>query len=533
MINDNLYAEFRPQPVPLQSPADSAGQWVNLQNLANQGQLQQAQTTGVNLENQQRQIQMDNMRKLNDAYKGALNPDGTIDTGKLSSALAANGTGSQIPAVLKGVTEYQQSLANLGKSRLDVQNLQADALGSFGKTMQAADYDPQLFLTKAQMALSTPNALDPQQVPQLRQQIQQVQQSLLQDPTGAAARKIIQPFADNAVASSEKWATIQAQQDQAKARLLQAGNSKENADRQKETADTASAAKVLANSASDAEYQQKLAVLKEMSPNIAAKFPAQFDSQAVLRVGMTPDQIAADERNRTNQANEQAYREQMLGLERIRTNLEATRISGGGAQTPDNAANQNRASQADYEKAQTEEQRLNNLRSQLGVALTSGGKLYVSGDDKGNAKLLQVPTGGDKGWSADQIQEMQRGMLALYQQTGPAIKNATANKNAAFQRVNPGQQPKVSNDQANADYDAGDATLYKKLGVQPPAPPAAAPPAQQPGAAPGQQPQQRPGAPAPAGAVKTVRLPDGRYVTGTQAQLDAFMKEAGLKVAGQ
>lgn len=192
------------------------GRVIALQNAIQGQKLQQQQLVGSQQENEMRGVQLQQMQALNSAYKGALNPDGSIDTGKLSSALAANGAGSRIPDVLKGVAQYQQTIANLGKTRAEVANLQADALGSLGHTLQTANYDPQLFLTKAQAAVNA-KAVDPQSI---MPQVQQVQQALQQDPTGATARQLVKQIADSATASSQAWQKIQAQQETAQGAMM-------------------------------------------------------------------------------------------------------------------------------------------------------------------------------------------------------------------------------------------------------------------------------------------------------------------------
>src|SRR5690348_14288395 len=99
----------------MQSPLDSYQKLLALRNAQQTNALNAQQVQGAELENQQRQLQMQQTQALNEAYRGAITPgeDGsaTIDTDKLSRALAASGHGAAIPTVLKGVTDYQKSLA--------------------------------------------------------------------------------------------------------------------------------------------------------------------------------------------------------------------------------------------------------------------------------------------------------------------------------------------------------------------------------------------------------------------------------------
>jgi hypothetical protein len=308
-----------PQPY---DPMAAYGRVLQLQNALQGQQLQQAQITGAQQENQMRAVQMDQMQKMNALYRGSFAPDGTVDIGRLSQAMAANGLGSKIPEVLKGVTEYQQSIANLGKTRLEVQNLEADALGGLGRTLQTANYDPQLFLTKAQMAIDA-KAADPQNV---QPQIQQVQQALLQDPAGATARQVVKGFADAAVQSSEKWQTIANSAKSAEGSYLRGQAAEQNADREQLKQDTQAAAVQLGQAPDQASYA---AIWNKLPAGVARRFdaPEQWNAQTTpqkaLNAGKTAHELAAEQQAATNAKNEQDYRTATLAEGAQRVGIEA------------------------------------------------------------------------------------------------------------------------------------------------------------------------------------------------------------------
>jgi hypothetical protein len=192
-----------PQP---ENVLDAYGKAQALIGGAQQRQLTAQQIQGAQLENQQRQIQLDQTKAVNEAYLGALSTDEsgtpTIDAGKLSNALATHNAGAAIPGVLKGVTEFQQSAATLAKTRGEVQQQQVDLGGSLGAAVKSSGYDPHLFITLATHAVQA-KAADPQTTLPV---LQKVTAALQQDPTGQSAKQLVQQFADQLIAASPKQA---------------------------------------------------------------------------------------------------------------------------------------------------------------------------------------------------------------------------------------------------------------------------------------------------------------------------------------
>jgi hypothetical protein len=295
--NPSIILGYKPADIP--DPLETRVRQQQLSMLAGQQQLQQQQLVGAQQENAARDLQMKQTQTLNDAYKGALtiSADGTasVDNAKLTQGLAAGGAGSRIPDVLKGVNEYQKSIADLGEANGKVAALQNDAAGGLGATVKNADYDPHLFLTLAQHALDA-KAVDPKFVAPM---ITQVNQLLQQDPTGAQAKAVVQQLSDHFITQSPAQQKLISEGQTAQGGLLRGEAARDNAAREKEQADKQDAATMLANQKTQADYT---AAWEKLPAGVARKFPlpeawTPQTSAAVLRVGMTPaQQQEADDR---------------------------------------------------------------------------------------------------------------------------------------------------------------------------------------------------------------------------------------------
>src|SRR6185312_14238746 len=174
--NPNIILAATQQPVQVEGPLDTYNKLLTLQRARGAQQLQDAQITEAQQSIEARQRQMEQMQALNDAYRSAITPgeDGnsTIDTERLTNALAQGGHGAAIPTVLKGVTDYQKTLTDLKKDAADLRTKQTDFAGGVGYTLQQAGYDPHLFLTLASHAVAD-KAVNPAAVTPLIQQVQQ------------------------------------------------------------------------------------------------------------------------------------------------------------------------------------------------------------------------------------------------------------------------------------------------------------------------------------------------------------------------
>ena len=224
-----------PRPPEVISPQQSMAQMVNLRSAMQGQQLQQQQLQAAQMENQQRAIQLDQTRALNAAYQSALTVDPTtgqanIDRDSLTQALAKAGHGSAIPTIMKSLNDYDKSNVDLQQARTNLAKAEAEHAGSLGASVRAAGYDPQLFLTLTADAVRQKH-VEPQIVAPM---IQQVQQAMQQDPSGAAAKQVTQRFADQMISGSEKQRELDAAAQTARARQTTAQTGAEKEQREKD-----------------------------------------------------------------------------------------------------------------------------------------------------------------------------------------------------------------------------------------------------------------------------------------------------------
>jgi hypothetical protein len=301
-------------------PLAQYGRVLALKNVIQQGQIGQQQLQEGNLDLQSKQMQIDQTKALNDAYRGALttNPDGTpdIDTGKLTQAITASGHGSVLPDVLDKAQKYKQSTATLQKTLGEVAQQQRDNFGDLGATVKAAGGDPNLFLTLAQHGISS-KTIDPQMA---QQYIQAVQQALQQDPSGATAKPIVGAIADRLIAGSETQQKLANERMASEARqtAAQTGAAKETREAgQQEFTNTIQ--DLTANPPkSPAEYQQRVGSKTFNTANriFTAVPPGQYDpatsADTLRKLGMTPEQQTQATQAAKNEQDTQTYRGQEL-----------------------------------------------------------------------------------------------------------------------------------------------------------------------------------------------------------------------------
>jgi hypothetical protein len=167
---------------------------------------------------------------VNQAYQGAFKKDANgnmaLDTEGLQQALAANGHGAAVPAVMKGILDYQTAKTAQQEQLQKLQAGGADALGSLGYALQQANYDPQLAHTIIQDHLNDPG-LDAQH----RQQLIQEQQAIAQNPA------LIKQMADQWVAQSPAQQAKEIERQKAAADTTKAGASQQEADTKQQEAD--------------------------------------------------------------------------------------------------------------------------------------------------------------------------------------------------------------------------------------------------------------------------------------------------------
>lgn len=182
---------------------------IQAQPYQQQALEQEQQSRALAIQNQQYEIAQ--RQAINQAYRDAVQPDANgqpqFDTDKLTKALAASGHGEAIPGIMKGITDYQKSHADLQKAQNEVEVQGRDAGGAAGYAISKANYDPNLADAILEHQMSQPN-LDPQHA----QMYQQMRQQIQQDPTK------VKQLADQLIAQSPKYTELQTQEAAAEAR---------------------------------------------------------------------------------------------------------------------------------------------------------------------------------------------------------------------------------------------------------------------------------------------------------------------------
>lgn len=255
----------------LESPADAQARALNLQRLTQdtqqQAQLGPEHIRAAQMENQQRKIQMEQAAAVRKAYQDAMTigPDGrtSVDSDKLTKALASGGHGDAIPGILKGMNDFQKSTAEVAELNAKVANAQADYGGIVGTVSKAAGYDPHLFLTKAQQAVAA-KAVKPEEVQPL---IQAVEAALQQDPTGESARGIVRQISDHLIAASpaQTKLTNEGLTAQGAAQRGEAATAAAKLNREKWNVESKGA-----EAKANAEYRQNVVAQLATAPNPAA-----------------------------------------------------------------------------------------------------------------------------------------------------------------------------------------------------------------------------------------------------------------------
>lgn len=191
-------------------PLEAYSRVMALKSALGQQQLQQQALQSGAIDQQTRQMQLDQMHAQNAIWAKAfkVDADGTpsIDQNALKQVLADNPNGAgAIPQVLENVTKYHQSLATLNKTiqesaetanKVRVQG--QDAAGYLGLSIKQAGYEPRMALGLMGQAADSNPALKERLVPV----IQQGQKLMILDPSGAKATEFFQQTFDPLIAQS-------------------------------------------------------------------------------------------------------------------------------------------------------------------------------------------------------------------------------------------------------------------------------------------------------------------------------------------
>lgn len=121
------------KPVQLADPAELAQRALTIRDLTQRGQMQDLQYQGATRDFQ-------NQQKLADLYRGAIKPDGTLDTEGLTSGMAQAGLGAQIPAIQKAALEAREARVKTSAAELGVQKQKLDLVnGSLASLLTKPD----------------------------------------------------------------------------------------------------------------------------------------------------------------------------------------------------------------------------------------------------------------------------------------------------------------------------------------------------------------------------------------------------------
>lgn len=119
-IDPSIALQARPS-VQLENPLDLQAKAMTLHDLAGRGQLQQMQI-------QQAQQEQEQQRTLSDLYRGAINPDGTVNRQAILSGAAEQGLGNRIPGLQKQFAEAEKATADVGHVQAQTSDLQAKVM---------------------------------------------------------------------------------------------------------------------------------------------------------------------------------------------------------------------------------------------------------------------------------------------------------------------------------------------------------------------------------------------------------------------
>lgn len=132
-IDSRIAMGFQPQ-TQLESPVNALARVLQVQGLQQQNQASQ-----MKVEESVRAQERSN--RLADLYRGAVNPDGTIDRNRLFAGAAQAGFGEQIPALQE---QFAKADKQAGEVKAQDFKLASDRYGMFKKTLGSLSASPNL-----------------------------------------------------------------------------------------------------------------------------------------------------------------------------------------------------------------------------------------------------------------------------------------------------------------------------------------------------------------------------------------------------
>lgn len=111
------------QPLKLENPMNQLAQFLQVQGAQRQNQLGEMQMRQAEKAERDAEAERVNMNALNDLYRTALKPDGSIDRAALFQGVAQRGQGSRIPGMQADFAKADKELAGVDKARAEVDKL--------------------------------------------------------------------------------------------------------------------------------------------------------------------------------------------------------------------------------------------------------------------------------------------------------------------------------------------------------------------------------------------------------------------------
>lgn len=556
-------------PIKNEPAGQTIAQLMQIRAANDQNAIAQQQQQALDLENQQRQHTLDAQQALNDAYKASVTQgtDGmpVINHAAMAKTLAEKGWGSQVPGVMAGALKMQTEQAALAKDKLAnaatsmeqqaqiLQGIKAlppeqqedayqkalpglqSAVKGFGldPSAIAPRYDPAT--VEAYIGFGTKEADHARQVHEAADLAHRMATGLPK----AAEDYATQYKTDISTASNQqdldtknqKWTAIAALDktglganilktltvptwtpdlaQQVRTELTPVAQRSKTAQE-----DLSAAAQSLHAAALQGPVAYTLA-FDALSTDQRSKFtaPEKFDAaktpDAVLEIGMTPEQLVSSK-------NQMKYREDMLGIRQQMLDLQDERLNGKNDVADKKQANK------DFNASVAAESKLNGLRLLLGTAIAGNGQSYVN--RLGEKIPMEKATAG--GQTKD---ELLADMKNRYGQITQDLKTTLHNKYDAADRLE--KKYSVGLEDSLKNLDQGDEQLFGVKNPAPatkPAPQRTAPSTAKNPVQPGQNPKPQASAPPPDTIAS--RVPEGRSI---QSPDGALWKKVNGKMVEQ
>lgn len=307
-LDPNIILSASAQPTQVPGPLDQYQKLLALQNAQTTNALNQSQLEGVDLENQQRQQDMQDVQNLRNLYAQARQTGQPVTNDQLIAAAP-----TKAPALIKANLDAQESLGRIQKAQQELADAGKEYIAGQAYAIQQSDYDPAVIEHMFQTA-----------PPIYQNQVKQLQALYQQNP--AAFKQQV----DSAVAASPKQRSVAAEEQTAQARTdeaTQTGQKNARELAQQNLKDTASRLSLATNPVDYALAWSKI------SPDLQKQFPdpKTFDPnvtpQQVLRVGMTPAEISADNNRKAAEAQTRAFQSTSLQIQQQNADTNAQRAN--------------------------------------------------------------------------------------------------------------------------------------------------------------------------------------------------------------